>query len=270
MVDYQHEENNYPKAFLATGIIVAVMAVLCYIIVFTSAPPPEMGTGGILVNYGTTDAGMGTDLTSVEEPSKSEKANHTRPSKVTPAPSTEQKNKVEESNKKIVTQDMEDAPVVNTSKKPSKEVSTEQPTKKAKPTINQNALYTGKHNGATGEGDGTTNTPGNQGKPTGSTLANNYNGTGSGNGGLQMAQRTWVLTPNVADNHRSTGRIVVEIHVDKQGNVTYAKAGSQGTTIVDYDLFTRCENAVRNSKLNPSENAPDTQVGYVTFVFKVK
>lgn len=270
MVDYQEEENNYPKAFLATGIIVAVMAALCYFIVFTNPPPPEMGTGGILVNYGTTDEGMGNDYMSTEEPSKAERPNHTRPTKVTPAPATEQKSHEEQSDKKVVTQNTEDAPEVNSSKKPSKTVSTAPPAKPAKPTVNQNALYKGKSNGGTGEGDGTTNTPGNQGKPTGSNLANNYNGTGSGNGGLQMAQRSFVSKPTVEDNHRSTGRIVVEIHVDKNGNVLYAQAGAKGTTITDYNLFIKCENAVKNAKLNSSEDAPDTQVGYVTFIFKVR
>src|ERR1700753_1215240 len=192
------------------------MAVLCYIIVFTTPPPPEMGTGGILVNYGTTDQGMGTDFTSVEEPSKAERPNHTKPSKVTPAPATEQKTKVDQSDKKVVTQNTEDAPEVNESKKAtSKTVATEQPTKPAKPTLNQNALYKGKSNGATGEGDGTTNTPGNQGKPNGSTLANNYNGTGSGNGGLRMAQRSFVDKPTVTDANRRSGKIVVDIRVDK-------------------------------------------------------
>jgi outer membrane biosynthesis protein TonB len=214
---------------------------------------------------------MGTDMTSVEEPSKAERPNHAKPSKVTPVPPSPEKNVEEKSDKKVVTQNTEDAPEVNSSKKAtSKTVATEPPTKPAKPTLNQNALYKGKSNGATGEGDGTTNTPGNQGKPTGSTLANNYNGTGSGNGGLALANRSWVSKPSVQDNHRSTGRIVVEIRVDKNGNVVFAQAGAKGTTITDYDLFTRCENAVKNSKLNAPENAPDIQVGYVTFVFKVQ
>jgi hypothetical protein len=271
-MDYQQqEENNYPKAFLATGIIMAALMAMCYFIVFTNPPPPEMGTGGILVNYGTTDAGMGTDYMSTEEPSKAEHPNHTKPSKVTTAPPTPQKTVSEQSDKKIVTQNTEDAPEVNnSSKKPNKVVSTEQPTKPAKPTLNQNALYKGKSNGGTGEGDGTTNTPGNQGKPNGSNLSNNYNGTGSGNGGLALDNRSWVSRPSVDDDHRSTGRIVVEIHVDKNGNVLSARAGAKGTTITDYDLLNKCEKAVLGAKLNSSDNAPDTQVGSVTFIFKVK
>ena len=263
------EENNYPKAFLATGIILVIIMALCYFIVFQSTPKEE-GTGGILVNYGTTDAGMGTDYMSTEQPSVAEKANHTPPDKVTPAPPTEQKTQVDNSDKKIVTQDNEDAPAVaSNSKKPSPTVATQAKKSVTKPVVNQNALYKGKTNNGTGAGDGTTNTPGNQGKPNGSTLTNNYNGTGSGNGGnLNLSQRSFINRPSVTDDHRSTGKVVIDIHVDKNGNIIYAQAG-RGTTITDYDLIEKCEEAVKNSKINALENAPDTQQGQVVFVFKI-
>jgi len=214
---------------------------------------------------------MGTDYMSTEEPSKAEHPNHTQPTKVNRAEPTPQKTVEERSDKKVVTQSTEDAPEVNNAKKPnSKAVSTEQPTKPAKPTVNQNALYKGATNNASGTGDGTTNTPGNQGKPNGSNLSNNYNGTGSGNGGLALENRSWTSRPSVDDNHRSTGKIVVEIQVDKHGNVLAARAGARGTTITDFDLFNKCEKAALSAKLNASDNAPDTQVGYVTFIFKVR
>jgi outer membrane biosynthesis protein TonB len=267
-MEYQ-EENNYPKAFAATGLIMAILIALCYFIVFKNPPKQEDGTGGILVNYGTTDEGMGTDYMSTEEPSKSEKANHTKPNKVTPAPPTEKKTQVEQSDKNVVTQNTEDAPeVAANSKKPSKTVATQPVTKPSKPTINQNALYKGKSNGGTGEGDGTTNTPGNQGNPNGSTLTNNYKGTGSGNGGLQMAQRSFVNKPAVTDDNRREGRIVIDIQVDQNGNVTTAQAG-KGTTISDYALIQKCQNAVLNAKLNASTSAPEIQAGKVVFIFKV-
>jgi outer membrane biosynthesis protein TonB len=263
------EENNYPKAFLATGFILAVVMALCYFIVFQT-PPKQEGTGGILVNYGTTDEGMGSDYMNTAQPSMAEKANHTKPDKVTPTPPTEQKTQAENSDKKIVTQNSEDAPEVANNKKTSNTVAT-QPTKTvSKPTVNQNALYKGKTNNATGEGDGTTNTPGNQGKPTGSTLTNNYNGTGSGNGGnLNLEQRNFVSRPSVSDDKRRTGKIVVDIRVDKNGNVVYARAGARGTTITDSNLLQKCEDAVKSSRLNPLESAPDPQIGTVVFVFKV-
>jgi hypothetical protein len=264
------EENNYPKAFLATGIILAALMAMCYFMVFTPPPKPDEGTGGILVNYGTTDAGMGTDYMSVDQPSVAEKANHTLPTKATPAPPTEQKTQVDNSDKKIVTQNNEDAPAVTTnSKKPSNTVATQATKTVSKPVVNQNALYKGKTNNGTGSGDGTTNTPGNQGKPTGSTLTNNYNGTGSGNGGsLNLQQRSFVNRPTVTDANRSTGKVVIDIHVDKNGNIIYAEAG-RGTTIVDEGLIERCIQAVKSARVNASENAADTQQGTVVFVFKV-
>jgi outer membrane biosynthesis protein TonB len=265
------EENNYPKAFAATGVILAVIMALCYFIVFANPPKEQDGTGGILVNYGTTDEGMGNDYMSTEEPSMAEKANNTKPDKVTKAPPTEEKTEAESSDKNVVTQNNEDAPeVAANTKKPTNTVAT-QPTKTVtKPTVNQNALYKGKTNNGVGEGDGITGTPGNQGKPTGSTLTDNYNGTGSGNGGnLMMSQRSFVAKPAINDNGRHTGKVVVDIRVDKNGNVIYARAGARGTTISDSNLLQKCEDAVKSSRLNPLESAPDPQIGTVVFVFKV-
>jgi outer membrane biosynthesis protein TonB len=270
-MDYR-EENNYPKAFLATAIIMAVLIAACYFIVFKNPPKTEDGTGGILVNYGTVDEGMGSDYMSTEEPSVAEKANKTKPDKVTPEKPSEDKPTPESSDKAVVTQNTEDAAeVAAPTKKPTNTVAAAQPTKTpAKPTVNQNALYKGKATTGTGEGDGTGNTPGNQGKPTGTTLTNNYDGTGSGNGGnLNMSQRNFVSRPAVTDDNRQSGKIMVDIRVDKNGNVVYARAGARGTTISDAALLQKCENAVLNSKLNALDSAPDTQVGTVVFVFKV-
>ena len=264
------EQNNYPKAFAATGVILVAIAALCYFIVFTSPPKQVEGTGGILVNYGTSDEGMGTDYTSTEQPSVAPKANHTLPNKLTPAPPTAQKTQVDNSDKKVLTQNNEDAPTVAAnSKKASPTVATQATKAVPKPVVNQNALYKGKASSGTGAGDGTTNTPGNQGKPNGSTLTNNYNGTGSGNGGnLNLSDRSFVSKPSVSDPHRRAGKIVIDIQVDKNGNVTYAVAG-RGTTMTDYDLIQKCEDAVKNSRVNASETAADTQQGQVTFIFKV-
>ncbi|PJJ84584.1 outer membrane biosynthesis protein TonB [Mucilaginibacter auburnensis] len=273
MTGIEHEENNYPKAFLATGIIMAVLIAACYFIVFGTPPIPENGTGGILVNYGTVDEGMGSDYMSTDEPSVAENANNTKPDKVTDATPTPEKSQTETSDKSVVTQDNEDAPeVAANTKKPSNTVATTQPEKTpAKPTVNQNALYKGPTNNGVGQGDGNGSTPGNQGKPTGSTLTNNYDGTGSGNGGsLTMAQRSFLSKPTVSYSGRQTGRVVVELRVDKNGKVIYVRAGARGTTITDPSLLDKCEDAVRNSSLNALENAPDQQSGTVTFMFKAQ
>jgi len=263
------EENNYPKAFAATGIALVAIAALCYFIVFTTPPKPVEGTGGILVNYGTSDDGMGTDFTSKEEPAVAEKANHTQPDKVTPAPPTEQKTQVDNSDKKVLTQNNEDAPTVAAnSKKTSPTVATKAAKAIPKPVVNQNALYKGPSNHGTGAGDGTTGKPGNQGKTTGSTLTNNYNGTGSGSGGIGLGDRSFVSIPTVSSGSKEEGVIVIDFYVDKDGNVLQASVG-KGTKTFDNDLINRCIEAVKRARVTPSDNAPENQKGKVTFMFKL-
>ena len=272
-MDYRQQDNNYPKAFIATAVIMALLIGLSYYIVFQHPVKEEDGTGGILVNYGTVDEGMGDDYMSTEEPSVAENANQSKPDKITPTPPTEEVTPTENSSKEVVTQNTEDAPEISNDKKPSQTVATQQkPTKEPpKEVVNQNALYKGKTNNGTGEGDGTGSKPGNQGKPTGSTLTNDYTGTGSGTGGsLQnMPQRSFVSRPSMENETRSTGKVVVDIRVDRNGNVVYARAGARGTTISDQSLLDKCEEAVKRAKLNQLESA-DLQQGTVVFVFKVQ
>jgi outer membrane biosynthesis protein TonB len=267
-LNHQHEENNYPKAFLATGIIMGILIALCYFIVFQNPPKQDDGTGGILVNYGTTDEGMGKDITSTEQPSVAEKANHTQPTKVTDAPPTEQKTQVDNSNQKVVTQETEDAPVVAAnSKKTSPTVATQPAKPVAKPVVNQNALYKGPSSKGSGGGDGTTGTPGNQGSPNGSTLTDNYGQGGSG-GGLNMPSWSFVEAPDVQNPHRVPGRVVVDFTVDQSGNVIEVHANRQKTK-AELTLIQNCEDAIRASRFKSSTAASGNQKGEMTFVFKV-
>jgi hypothetical protein len=267
-MNYQEEENNYPKAFLATGIILAVVIALCYFIVFVNPPVPPDGTGGILVNYGTVDEGMGTNQSSTEEPSVAEKANKAKPTKVNTAPPTEQKTQEDNSDKKVVTQDAEDAPnVAANSKKQSQTVATQPAKPVAKPQLNQNALYKGSTNKGAGEGDGTTTTPGNQGSKNGSTLSDDYGPGGSGNG-LKMPNWSFVSAPDPQNIHRVPGLVVVDFVVDQSGNVISAQY-NKAKTRADLSLIESCINSIKNTKFTSSTPASGTQKGQYTFRFKV-
>ncbi|ASU35740.1 TonB family protein [Mucilaginibacter xinganensis] len=265
---YQEEENNYPKAFLATGVILAVVIALCYFIVFINPPVQQDGTGGILVNYGTVDEGMGTNQSSTEEPSVAEKANKTQPTKVNTAPPTEQKTQEDNSDKKVVTQGAEDAPTVAVnSKKQSQTVATQPVKPAAKAVVNQNALYKGATNKGAGEGDGTAATPGNQGSKNGSTLSDNYGKGGSGNG-LNMPNWSFVSAPDPQNIHRIPGVVVVDFVVDQNGNVISATS-NRAKTRADLSLIEACINSIKNTKFTASTPASGTQKGQYTFRFKV-
>jgi hypothetical protein len=266
-MNYQ-EENNYPKAFLATGTIIAVMLALCYFIVFQKPPPQDDGTGGIVVNYGTTDEGMGKDISSIEQPSVAEKANHTQPNKVTPTPPTEEKQKVDKGSEKVVTQNNEDAPEVAANSKKTSKVVAAVPVKPVKKqVVNQNALYKGATNKGSGAGDGTTGTPGNQGSPNGSPLANNYGKGGNGNG-VNGTQWSFVDMPGVKNPKNIEGVVVVDIVIDANGNITQAKSDRK-TRMGDLELINKCINAVKNSKLTSSSPGSGNQTGQIVFRFDV-
>jgi len=267
---YYQEENNYPKAFLATGIILALLLAVCYLFVLQNPPPVDEGAGGMVVNYGTTDAGMGKDMTSVEEPSVSPKANHTQPNKVTPAPPTEQKTQVDRSNEKVVTQANEDAPeVAANSKKSSKTVATAPAAKPVrKEVVNQNALYKGPSKVGSGSGDGTTTTPGNQGSKNGSPLAPNYGDGGNGNG-LKGTQWSFVSLPEVRNPSRTPGTVYVDVTIDENGNITEAHSDRK-TRMGDLDLINRCISAVKNSRLTSSTQGSGVQHGQVKITFDVE
>jgi hypothetical protein len=269
---YPKEENNYPKAVaISTGIMIFLIALSFFIAIGTFQPPVEAGMGGIVVNYGTSVTGMGTDYTSIEEPSADPNANNKPPDKVVPKEPTKETPTNQNSTKEIVTQSTEEAVSVNTksSNKSTAPTATTE-TKPAKPVINQNALYKGKANKGTGGGDGTGTTPGNQGDKDGDPLANNYGEGGSGFGETPIALRKFTNLVTPQDDGQKTGKIAVRIKINKSGIVIDATPGVKGTTLNDRELWQKCKDAVMGARLTQSESAPDVQIGVVVFNFKVK
>lgn len=69
---------------------------------------------------------------------------------------------------------------------------------------------------------------------------------------------------------QDTGRVVVDIRADKAGNVVYAKAGAEGTTITDQKLFALCEENAKSYKVSALASAPDLRNGRLTYKFGSK
>jgi hypothetical protein len=261
------EENNYPKAIVLTAIIMGALIALCFLIAISIPVKEDVGTGGILVNYGTSDQGMGSDFTNTEDPSQSDKPNQTKPDKVDPTNNTD-KSVAENSDQKVVTQSSEDAPVVtDNSKKTSNTVATAPQKATAPPKVNQAALFKGMKNTGTGQGDGTTNTPGNQGSTNGSTLTDNYGPGGSGNG-LSMPHWDFVNPPDVTNIHRVPGTVVIDFTVDPNGNVLEAHSNREKTR-ASLDLIQSCIDAIKRTRFHSSTLASGNTRGEYKWVFKV-
>ena len=268
------EENNLPKAIGYSSIVMAILLAIGFFIVFGQASIPEYGMGGIVVNYGTSDVGMGDDYMSIEEPSMDENANNVQPDRVVPTETPTPTPSQQVSDKTVATQDMEDAPaVIKTEKKvtnPAPETTKE--VKNSTPTVNTNALYKGKKNNGQGAGDGEGGGAGNQGSALGDPLASNYGegGSGFGNTPISLTSRHWAVRPNIDDKSQFSGVVVCELTVDRNGNIISVRPGVKGTTYSSPTVYSMLERELRKAKFNAVPNAPERRVVNVTINFKVR
>lgn len=271
---YYHlkEENNMPKALGISVLVMAILVAIGFFIVFSQPEVPEYGMGGIVVNYGTSDEGMGDDYMNIEEPSADENANNVQPDRLVPTETPNPTPSQQVSDKSVATQDMEDAPAVVKSSKPVNNVSPEttKEVKNSTPAVNSNALYKGKKNNGTGGGDGTGSTAGNQGSALGDPLASNYGegGSGFGNTPISLTSRHWAQRPNISDQSQFSGVVVCELVVDRNGNIISVRPGVKGTTYSSPTVFSMLERELRKAKFNAVPNAPDRRVVNVSINFK--
>lgn len=102
-------------------------------------------------------------------------------------------------------------------------------------------------------------------------LAANYgdNSSGYGNALLSVENRRFVVPPKIEDNGQLSGKIAVEVRVDRDGKIISARAGVRGTTITNNELFEKCERAALGAQLNRLEKAPPVQSGVIVFSFKI-
>ena len=140
------------------------------------------------------------------------------------------------------------------------------PTTKPTPKPDPNALYTGKNNPSKGQGSG--GPQGDQGDKMGGADISNQpgkggtSGTGTGNqagDGLidfNLGNRKIVTRPPISDNSQKVGKVVVQIKVDRNGEVFYAKFTSSGSTTTDGYLRGLAERPPKKPSSTPKKTPP--------------
>jgi TonB family protein len=86
-------------------------------------------------------------------------------------------------------------------------------------------------------------------------------GGGLGNRGVKYE-------PTISDNSQKTGKVVVNVCVDKSGKVISAEYTQKGSTTTDSDLRALAERSAR--KFVFSESTIEKQCGTITIDFKVR
>ncbi len=295
-LDTRHKKKSFT---LTTALLSALLLLLFYIGLTYLDPPIE---NGISVNFGTMEFGMG-DKQPLEK-IKSEPLNISEPPNVQeeveeaealPEEVKEEVVEKEQPAEKILTQESEESIKIKQQQEAKRKA--DDAAKKAKAEADRVAkekrdaeeqkrkeqevqradldkLMGGlnKSDGTASGSEGDDNKPGDKGQPDGDPYATSYYGgpgSGSGTGGYGLKGRSLVSKGKVQQECNQEGRVVVEIKVDKNGNVISAKPGVKGTTNNDPCLLEPARKTAFMHKWNAPSDAPNQQTGFVVVNFKL-
>ena len=87
--------------------------------------------------------------------------------------------------------------------------------------------------------------------------------------GRGLIGRKLTAIPELKDNSNKTGKIIIKVKVDKNGNVISADYTAEGSTISDNDLVQKCESTARKAQFSSSEEK-DIDFGTLVFKFTIK
>jgi outer membrane biosynthesis protein TonB len=291
---YKEDRKNSLISYGITLLVHAALFLLLWFAVIMPPDPPltDMGGSGMLISLGEENMG-GPDLIPVEE--------------ITTDPQPPQPEQpVEE--QQTLTQDAEDAPEIEAKKDEKKKTEVKKvedkktevkktPEKKIEKPVEQprkvdeRALFKKKNNAGTSSGHGDGEIPGNEGHPdgdpNGSPDGNGQpgnggngsgygtgngvgNGSGDGVGSFELRGRSLSRRPDITENSRETGKVVVSIVVDRNGKVIKATPGQKGSTTLSPTLLEKAKQGAFDARFSPKPDGPEEQYGTITFVFKFK
>lgn len=268
------------SAGLSIGIHALILLLLMFLYISSPVPPFEEGLaggggGGSFVEFGTLD---------VEEapPVTQEKAAPVKDEEILTS-DLEETVAIDQPEKKKETPKLIKQPVVAVKKtEPVKKP----PVELAKVEVrkpDEKSLYTGKKGNAgspagTATGSGTggegTGSGGGSGSGTGSgSGGGSGSGSGGGNGdgvglGFDLKGRGWRKKPTLEESSQEVGRVVIEVVVDKDGNVTNTNGPFRGSTTTSPLLVNKAKQAAMQAKFSKSPTGVEEQRGTITFVFE--
>ena len=247
------EKKDKGIAIVGT-IVVHALAVLVLFLMAFKTPLPLPGEEGVEVDLGMMDQGMGNI-----QPEK--------PAIPMAAQPQQEENKKEED---IVTQNDEEAPAIEKPKTPKPKQDTK-PVEQPKPAVNQKALFKGSNNPQAGGSEGITGQPGDQGKPNGLAGIKQYDGNGGkGNGtGYDLGGRGAKSLHRPDDDFNEEGKIVVDIWVNRAGQVVRAEVATKGTDIINNAMRQKAIQAAKRSTFASDPDAPEEQHGTITYTFVI-
>ena len=269
MLETKHEKKS--MAITVTLHVLLILLLLFFGFTYLD-PPPE---NGIAINFGTSEVGSGTEQPT--EPVKSAP-------KAAAAPVVPPETSIQE---EVVTQENIEAPVIEKKKKPEPVVQkvekpvekVEEPAKKPDPKPDKSTtdalssiLNGPTRDGTATGGEGDDNLAGDKGSPDGDPNAKAYYGSGKGldgDGNYRLGGRRALNKEKFVQDCNESGIVVVQIEVNRNGDVTRAVPGVKGTTNNAACLMDPARRAALATKFNSDPEAPARQVGTIIYQFKL-
>lgn len=276
---------QYRSLALTLLIHAVILALLMFLYISSPVPPWEEGLaggggGGSFVEFGElefNDVPPVPTPSSSEQPLTKEEEDELLTSDIEETVSIEQpdKKKTEKKEEKVVKKEVKKTTPAPVIKQPELAKVEERkadprslyPGKKASggaPTGNQPGTGTGGEGSGDGGGTGDGTGPGSGG--------GSGTGTGGGNGpgngiGFDLTGRNMRSMPRLEDRSQEQGKVVIEIVVDKNGNVLRAEGPARGSTITNGTLVRKSKEAAMKAKFSPSPKGVEEQKGSITFNF---
>lgn len=253
------------KSLTVTVFLLSMLLLVMFYIGLSYLDPPI--ENGIAINFGTKEFGMGND-----QPLE----------KIKSAPKTESApQKAVKTQEEVLTAENEESVVIPSKKEsvvktpPKEEV--KKPVEKPKPSKEttdalSSILNATKSDGKATGSEGTDSVAGDKGSTEGNPYANSYYGSpgsGTGGNGWGLNGRSLTKSGKVTQDCNEAGRVVVQIEVDKNGNVISATPGVRGTTNNHPCLLEPARRTAFMHKWNFDSNAPNRQIGFIEINFRL-
>ena len=281
------KDENEKRAAILTFLTVFILFLWMFFhSAFEYQDPPE--EYGMEVNFGTTDLGKGDDQPLEEI--KTQPVEEVVPEEPVEEPVVEPLEEIVETPVEEVVEDViaeetvEEVPVITPVKEVPKETPKEEPkeTPKEEPAppkpdqSTQDALSS-VLNGPPADGnasgsEGDDEEAGDKGNDHGDPNAPGYyTNPGNGLGGdYDLIGRLALRKPKPVYSCGKEGWVVVTIKVNRDGKVVEATPGTKGSTTTDPCLLNRAKEAALKTKFQAAANAPEKQIGKITYNYSLR
>lgn len=286
--EIKNQDKIKRKSAIATTLIF-ISLLVTFMIAGWKTPLPLPEEKGIDVVIGSYESGKNEVFEEIEESSSEQQDNNPEEmleegqSEDMTEPASASSSESEISQDESLTQETEDAPVISETESTSEEKEAlekelegqteedkEEKEEKPKRKVDPKTLFSKSE-----KSKGNTEQTGNQGEKDGNPDSESFEKVAdsdeNANGiSFDLSGRGIAKYPNINDQSQKSGKVVVEITVNKNGEVINARAGVRGSTTYDKTLLRLAEKAAYDTKFTPNPGASSEQIGTITFDFKLR